>query len=111
MRIRRRTWAWIAGGFGLAAWIHRRSRRSAPVEEPPISFAPEPAVPGEPDPDPRAEELRARLDEAKAAGDDREEFEAGETPVNADPDARRRQVHEEARAAIEEIAGPGGDTP
>jgi hypothetical protein len=63
------------------------------------------------EPDPRAEELRTRLEAAKAAGDDRAEFEAGETPVDADPDARRRDVHEEARAAIDEMKGSDAEAP
>jgi hypothetical protein len=58
------------------------------------------------EPDPAAE-LRARLAEARSAGDDRAEFEAGETPVDEavalEPDARRRTVHEQARAAIDEM--------
>jgi hypothetical protein len=45
----------------------------------------------------------------RAAGDDREEFEAGETPVDEAPDpdvdARRRSVHERARTAIDEMKG------
>ena len=57
-------------------------------------------------PDP-AEELKAKLAEARAAGDDREAFEAGETPVDEAPDpdvdARRRAVHEQARSAIDEM--------
>jgi hypothetical protein len=60
----------------------------------------------EPDP---AEELKAKLAEARAAGDDRDEFEAGETPVDEAPDpdvaARRRSVHERARTAIDEMKG------
>lgn len=53
-----------------------------------------------------ADELRAKLAESKAAAEDREEFEAGETPVDeADPEARRRRVHEQARARIDELSG------
>jgi len=84
----KRLTAWLAGFAGGAA-LYRLFRR-----------APQPAV------DP-AEELRTKLAEARAAGDDREEFEAGETPVDeaAEPDveARRRAVHEQARAAIDEM--------
>jgi hypothetical protein len=95
-------------------------------DEPPITYAPElaaefeerdsePAREGEPEVDPRAEELRARLDEAKAAGSDRDEFEAGETTVDAsesavDLEARRRAVHDDARAAIDEMRGGPGDS-
>lgn len=61
--------------------------------------------------DPRADELRARLDESRAVVDDREEFEAGETPVDAaepvpaDPDERRRSVHAEGRSAVDRMRG------
>ena len=56
----------------------------------------------EPDP---ADELRAKLEESRAAAEDREEFEAGETPIDeADPEARRRRVHERARARIDELS-------
>ena len=77
---------------------------------------------GEPEVDPAAE-LRAKLEESRAA-DDRDEFESGETPVDradpdasapapdvappvdeADPEARRRAVHEQARARIDELSG------
>ena len=58
--------------------------------------------------DPRAEELRARLDESRAVVDDREEFEGAETTVDAvdavpQPEERRRAVHAEGRAAVDEM--------
>jgi hypothetical protein len=87
----KRLYAWLAGLAGGAA-VYRAFRRQSPVVEA----------------DP-AEELKARLAEARAAGDDREEFEAGETPVDEAPDpdvdARRRSVHERARTAIDEMKG------
>ena len=87
----KRLYAWLAGFVGGAA-VYRAFRRQPPVVER----------------DP-AEELKARLAEARAAGDDREEFEAGETPVDQAPDpdvdARRRSVHERARTAIDEMKG------
>jgi hypothetical protein len=56
-----------------------------------------------------AEELRAKLAAAKTVADDRDAFEAGETPVDeaAEPsvDERRRAVHEATRGAIDEIRG------
>jgi hypothetical protein len=87
----------------------------------------------EPDVDPAAE-LRAKLEESRSVADERDEFEAGETPVDqadpdastqvapppvdeasaevapppvdeADPEARRRAVHEQARARIDELSG------
>lgn len=87
----KRLYAWLAGFVGGAA-VYRAFRRQPPVVER----------------DP-AEELKTRLAEARAAGDDREEFEAGETPVDEAPDpdvdARRRSVHERARTAIDEMKG------
>jgi hypothetical protein len=92
----RRLLAWLAGAAGALAAYRALGRRRAAT-----------ALPPAPEPDPRASELRARLAEARAAGDDREEFEAGETPVDQavplDPDARRREVHEQGRAAIDEM--------
>ena len=94
----RRLLAWLAGGAGGVAAYRTLKRRR-----------PEPVAP----PDGRADELRAKLAEAREAGDDRESFEAGETPVDqadvapgaGDLDARRRSVHEQARAAIDEMQG------
>jgi hypothetical protein len=67
--------------------------------------SPEPVESGA---DPRAEELRRKLAESRAVVDERERFEAGETPVDeaepaADPDARRRAVHEDARSVVEQM--------
>lgn len=56
-------------------------------------------------PDP-AEELRRKLDESRSIVEEREEFEAAETPVDrVEPQAaeRRRAVHEQARATIDEM--------
>jgi hypothetical protein len=76
----RRRWAWVAGGFGLVAVLRGLARRRSREEEPPLAFAPDAAAPTEPEPDPRAEELRTR-----------------------------RDVHDEARAAIDEMAGPSAE--
>jgi hypothetical protein len=67
-----------------------------------------PAAEVEPGPSP-ADELRARLDETRAAEEASEpaapepagEPAAGETP--SDVDARREEVHERARQAIDEL--------
>jgi hypothetical protein len=88
----RRFTAWLAGFVGGAAAYRLFRRTPRPVPE----RAADPA-----------EELKAKLAEARAAGDDREAFEAGETPVDEAPDpdvdARRRAVHEQARSAIDEM--------
>jgi hypothetical protein len=92
-----RVLAWIGGAFGLA-WLWRKLRHE-----------PEPQPAG---PDPAAE-LRARLEQARAASDDRDEFDAAEgQPVDeaeAPPrsiEERRRAIHEQAQEALGEMRGP-----
>lgn len=85
----------LVGGLAVARALLRRRPQEAPPPELP---------------DPRADELRRRLDEARGLADEREEFEAGETPVDRaeplDADARRREVHDRGRAAIDEMREP-----
>ena len=75
---------------GLAVWRLLRRRKSAPAQAP----APDPAA-----------ELRAKLEESKPLITERESFEEAETPVDAaaDPESRRRDVHEAARARLDEL--------
>jgi hypothetical protein len=90
----RRLVAWTAGAAGGFAVYRLLTRwREAVVERP----------------DPRANELRARLEESRALVDERDQFESGETTVAdaADPDERRRRVHEQGRAAVDEMRGSG----
>jgi hypothetical protein len=70
----------------------------------------------EPEPaDPRAEELRRRLEESRPVVEEREEFEAAETTVDAveaipeDLEARRRAVHAEGRSAVDRMRDPTGE--
>jgi hypothetical protein len=70
-------WAWLAGGAGGVAAYRTLKRR--PAE--PIQVA-----------DTRADELRAKLAEKRV-----------EPPQPEDADARRRVVHEQARAALDEM--------
>ena len=90
--------AWL-GALGVAGAAVYRALRRQPAPEP---------VPA-PEPDPRAEELRRKLDESRQLVDEREEFEAAETPVDqadaGDVADRREAVHERARAAAEEMRG------
>jgi hypothetical protein len=86
--------AWLAGAVGAGVAVYRKLRPvPAPVE------------------DPRAEELRRKLDESRTIVEEREEFEAAETPVDevAAPEAevedRRQAVHERGRAAADEMRG------
>jgi hypothetical protein len=89
-------------GFVAYRLLRRRRSQDAGIEtEPP----PAPA-------DERAEELRRRLEEARALEEEREAFEEGETAVDeADPDespeARRQGVHEQGKAAAEEMRSGG----
>ena len=91
-RVRAR-FGWLAGAMGVAGTVlYRRLRREpAPVE------------------DPRAAELRRKLDESRGIVAEREEFEAAETTVDAaaeaGPESKRRVVHERGRAAAEEMRG------
>jgi hypothetical protein len=80
----------LAGILGFTWW---RSRQKRAVLSPP--------PPPQPDP---ADELRAKLAEAKGA-DDRDEFESGEKPVDeaADVETKRRDAHDRARAAIDDL--------
>jgi hypothetical protein len=96
--VRART-AWLAGAAGAAIAVYRRMRR-APVAPAPVE-------------DPRAAELRDRLEESRAVVDERDEFESAETPVDqveadSSPEERRHAVHERGRAASEQMRGGPG---
>jgi len=89
-----RRFAWLGGAVGAFAVLRWFRRKPAPV----------------PAPDDRAEALRARLDESRALVGEREAFEEGETPVDeADPEARRRSVHDQARARMDELRRSNGN--
>jgi hypothetical protein len=75
----------LLGSLALfRAWLRRRSQ------------APPPELP-----DPRADELRRKLDESRPLVGEQEDLSSGETPVDADE--RRREVHERGRATIDEM--------
>jgi hypothetical protein len=80
----RRLLALLGGLALLRAWLARRRTHEAPAEL-----------------DPRADELRRRLDESRALVEEPEDFTSGETPVDAED--RRRDVHERGRSAIDEM--------
>jgi hypothetical protein len=86
--------AWLAGAVTVAgAAAYKRLRRTQP---PPAE-------------DPRADELRRKLDESRTIVEEREEFESAETPVDAAETVevadRRKAVHERGRAAADEMRG------
>jgi hypothetical protein len=86
--------AWL-GALGVAGAAVYRAIRRQPAPLPELDL--------------RAEELRRKLDESRPLVDEREEFEAAETPVDqadaGDVADRRDAVHERARAAAEEMRG------
>jgi hypothetical protein len=89
--------AWL-GAIGVAGAAVLRSLRRKPATVGPA-------------PDPRAEELRQRIDESRALVDERDEFESAETPVDqAEVDDRRRAVHERGREAVERMRGDSAST-
>jgi hypothetical protein len=93
----RRGLAWLAGALGLAALLRLRRRSSGTFERR--------------DSDP-ADELRARLEQAREAPDDRDEFDAAQgQPVDevGEPrsiEERRRAIHEQAQRALGEMREP-----
>ncbi|HEY7208453.1 MAG TPA: hypothetical protein VH416_09425 [Gaiellaceae bacterium] len=91
----RRLIAWLAGVAGGIAAYRWLTRHRAPAVSAPL------ATPGEAVSDPRAAELRAKLDEAEAP-----EPEDGANPET--PEERRRRVHEEGRTALDEIHRSAG---
>ena len=88
----RRLIKWIGGTVGGIA-AYRFVRR----QEASLQTTPEPATP---EPDARAEELRAKLAESRVA-----EPATEDEPVSdpESPEDRRRRVHEEGRAALDEM--------
>ena len=87
----RRSLAWL---FGAVAVFRFLRRRREPVAG---------------DVDPRAEELRRKLDESRSIVDERDDFEGAELtvdlaePAPEDPESRRRAVHDSARATVEQM--------
>ena len=86
--------AWLAGAAGAAIAVYRK-------------FRPAPADAPGPTDDPRAEELRRKLEESRTVAEEQhEEAASRETPVDeADVESRRAAVHERARATTDEMRG------
>jgi hypothetical protein len=80
----KRLLALVAGALGIRALLRSRRRNASA---------------------PQVDELRAKLAEARGIVGERDEFEAGETPVDQVPDVdtRRADVHDRARRAIDEL--------
>jgi hypothetical protein len=91
----RSRFVWLLAGAAVAAAIVARFLRRSRSEPAPQLEA-----------DPRADQLRRRIAEARDVVDERDAFEEAETPVDeADPDVRRRDVHQRGRAALERMRG------
>jgi hypothetical protein len=101
----RRLTAWIGGvAGGVAAYrFWRRQQQAAPEPD---------AEPVADEPDDRAEELRAKLAESREADAAAPEPVVEEPPAQAEPVAedppespeeRRQRVHDEGRAALDEM--------
>jgi hypothetical protein len=86
--------AWLAGAAGAAIAAYRKLRPHQPPASAPAD-------------DPRAEELRRKLEESRTVAEEQvEEAASPETPVDeADVDSRRAAVHDRARAAADEMRG------
>lgn len=117
---------WLGGALGLAALWRFLKREHDAVQHGAAQPHPvPPPAPAAPAPDPAAE-LRAKLEQAREAEDDRDEFDASEgQPVDlaepADPleasepaapvetrslEERRRAIHEKAQEALGEMQRP-----
>ena len=88
----RKPWAWAVGALAVLGLVRRRRE--------PVAAAAA---------DPRAEELRRKLEESRSIVEERDEFEAAELtvdlaePAPEDPESRRRAVHDSARATVEQM--------
>jgi len=90
----RRFLAWAGGVAGGLAAYRFLTRRPEPVTGPLPPPPPEPAPP-EPELDPRAAELRAKLDATREP--------EPEPPAEETPEERRARIHERGRSAVEEM--------
>ncbi|HEX3687126.1 MAG TPA: hypothetical protein VHU60_06050 [Gaiellaceae bacterium] len=88
--------AWLAGAAGAAIAAYRKLRPAPAPQPSPV-----------PTDDPRAEELRRKLEESRTVAEEQhEEAASPETPVDeADVESRRAAVHERARSAADEMRG------
>jgi hypothetical protein len=79
----------VVGAFGLMAWWRKRRHID---ETPSVDLGPDPA-----------DELRAKLAESREADDDEPPApEPERSPL--DPQSRRKDIHERARASMDDLA-------
>jgi hypothetical protein len=86
--------AWIAGALGAAGVAYRSLRRRGSELDHEA-------------PDPRADELRRKLDDSKQLVEEREQFESGEMAVDeletSTLEGKRADVHERGREAARQM--------
>jgi hypothetical protein len=78
--------ALLLGGFGLGAYLQRRRRRRPEPEYSP------------------ADELRSKLAESRATDEAPAAQPESERGLEAELEERRREVHERARGAIDDLS-------
>ncbi len=93
---------WVLAGFAFLRFLSWKRTQTPPAA---VVAAPEPVAVPEPEFDPRAEELRAKLESRVE-----EEPEPEPEPAAlSEPDERRASVHERGRRAAEQMRDPSGD--
>jgi hypothetical protein len=101
--MKRRLFWMLAIGGAIWLWLRRGARRPEPVVDVPATV--DPAGSGSVG-DP-AEELRRKLDETKGRDEDAGEVSGVDDPAPPasveELDAKRREVHDRARAAADEM--------
>ena len=98
----RRLALWVLAAFAFLRFLSWKRTQTVPAVAPPV---PEPVAEPEPEFDPRAEELRAKLESRAVEAEPVAEPEP-EPAALAEPDERRRGVHERGRRAAEQMRGP-----
>jgi hypothetical protein len=92
----RRPVAWLLGGAAVLEFLKRRKAAGPDAVD---------------EPDPRADALRQKLAESRPIVEERDEFEAAETPVDrvepapADAERRRRDLHDAGREIAARMRG------
>jgi hypothetical protein len=95
---RRLVWMLAIGGV-VWFWLRRGARRPEPVLDVPPT--PQPADTGASDP---AEELRRKLDEKERGPGEGSDTDPPPAPASVEElDAKRREVHDRAQAAADEM--------
>ncbi len=103
----RRLALWVLAALAFVRFLSwRRTKAAVPA----ASTAPrEPVAAPGPETDPRAEELRAKLEARAVEEPAPEPVPEAEPEAAPEPDERRRSVHERGRRAAEQMRDSGSD--